>query len=104
MEGHCVGVSAAASAGVYGVCGGLERGDRLFAVLAIADERADRFEEVGDRVEGFFGGGEEGGEDENPDEGIGRGEGDVGGDGGLGGIDGDCGSGGLHGVDLSALG
>jgi hypothetical protein len=44
----------------------------------VVEEGSDRAEEVGDRVEGFFGGGEEGGEDEQPDEGIAWVEGDLG--------------------------
>ncbi|MFM2432970.1 MAG: hypothetical protein RLZZ511_4184 [Cyanobacteriota bacterium] len=44
---------------------------RLFVFLAAFEEGGDGAEEVGDRVEGFFGGGEERCEDEEPDEGIG---------------------------------
>jgi hypothetical protein len=69
-------------------------GGFLFGFVATFEEedddlRSGRAEEVGDRVEGFFGGGEKGGEDEQPDKRIGGIEGNFWRHGGLGGIDGD---------------
>ncbi|OUC12213.1 MAG: hypothetical protein B0A82_23610 [Alkalinema sp. CACIAM 70d] len=64
------------------------------------EEGKEGFEEGGDRVEGFFGGGEEGGEDEEPAEGIAGIDREL----GVGGEGGHLGCGGLDSCGLNRAG
>lgn len=42
----------------------------LVRSFSVKNKRGDRPQQIGDRVEGFFGSGEKGGKDENPEYGV----------------------------------